>query len=389
MKTVEDLDVKGERILTRVDFNVPLISGKVTNDKRIKSALPTINYLLKNRAKVILMSHLGRPKGRVQDSLRMDPVAERLASLLDQSVLKLDDCVGKEVRNRLKQLGEGDVALLENTRFHPEEEENDQDFAKKLAKLADLFVNDAFGTAHRLHASTYGVAKYLPSAAGFLIKKEIEMLKRAVKNPERPFIGIIGGAKVKSKIGALSDLLDKVNTFLIGGGISYTFLKAKGYSVGESIVDENMLGEIKSFTQKAYDEGADVFLPKDVKVGTDDSENVAIVDVQKIPDGWGGYDIGPATTKEFKKRLKDAKTILWAGPLGMYENPEFAEGTREIAKNLAELNAFRIIGGGETAAAIEQFGLAQKMDHVSTGGGACLEFLRGKKLPVLEILEKQ
>lgn len=387
LRTLKDIDVEGKRALVRVDFNVPLQEGRVANDKRIKSALRTINYLLDKDAVVILVSHLGRPGGRAEESLRMDPVARRLESLLEKPVRKLDDCIGERVENELKELKGGQVALLENSRFHPGEKENDQQFAKALSRLADIFVNDAFGTAHRLHASTYGVAQILPSVAGFLMEKEVEMLNRAVDNPKKPMVGIIGGAKVKSKIGALTDLLGRVDTFLIGGGISYTFLKAQGYSVGDSILDQQMVKEAKKFSQQAKKEGVEVILPQDVKVASSNMADIATVDVNEIGDGWAGYDIGPATIREFRRKLRPASTVIWAGPLGMYENSEFAEGTRGIAQFLADLDAFRVIGGGDTAAAIEQFNLAGKMDHVSTGGGACLAYLRGKRMPVLESLE--
>ncbi len=387
LKTLKDINVEGKRVLVRVDFNVPLQEGRVASDKRIKSALRTINYLIDKDAKIILISHLGRPGGEVKEDLRMDPIAHRLESLLKKPVLKLDDCIGERIENELKELSGGQVALLENSRFHPGEKENDQQFAKALSELADIFVNDAFGTAHRLHASNYGVAQYLPSVPGFLIEKEVRMLNRAAVNPKKPMVGIIGGAKVKSKIGALADLLDRVDTFLIGGGISYTFIKAKGYSVGDSILEKEMVKEVKRFSQQAEKENVEVILPKDVKIASENMADIATVNVKEIRDGWAGYDIGPDTIKEFTKKLSPASTVIWAGPLGMYEKSEFAKGTREIAQFLATLKAFRVIGGGDTAAAIEQFNLAGKMDHVSTGGGACLAYLRGKKMPVLESLK--
>ena len=388
LRTVRDFDVEGKRVLVRVDFNVPLQDGRVKSDKRIRASLPTIRYLMERRAKTILTSHLGRPKGKVVEELRLDPVAARLSELLGRSVGKLDDCVGPQVEAAVAEMAPGEVLLLENLRFHSGEQENDPGFAQALARLADLFINDAFGTAHRRHASNCGVANLLPSAAGFLMEQEIKALSKVRDDPQHPFLALIGGKKAEDKIGVLFDLLGKVDIFLIGGGVAFTFLKVKGYDVGNSVVDETMMDEAKRFIEEAYHRGATVLLPRDVQVapGLTREAEAAIAPVEKIPQGWMGLDIGPETTREFRQRVREARTILWTGPLGMVELPRFAEGTRAVAEVVAEAPGFAVIGGGETAAAIEELGLADKMDHVSTGGGACLHFLRGKELPALEPL---
>ncbi|MCF7875854.1 phosphoglycerate kinase [Candidatus Bipolaricaulota bacterium] len=389
-KTLEDLSLEGKNVLVRVDFNVPLEDGKVANDNRIRSALPTINFLADAGAKVILMSHLGRPGGEVQEDLRLDPVGERLNELVDPEVKKLDDCIGPEVKEELSKLEGGDIALLENTRFYPGEKENDEEFYEKLADLADLFVSDAFGMVHRKHSSNYGVATELPSAAGKLILEEVDGLTPAVKSPEHPFVAIIGGKKASSKIGALWDMVERVDKFLIGGALAFTFLHAQGHIVGDSLIEESMVDEVRDFLEKVKnDRGTEVLLPDDAKVSKEFSEEgeVKTVDATKIPPDWMGIDIGPATIEKYSKEIEDANTLVWAGPLGGFELQPFQAGTREVAESVANGSGYRIIGGGETGAAITQFGLAEEMDHVSTGGGACLGFLRGKELPALEILK--
>ncbi|HIC95068.1 TPA: phosphoglycerate kinase [Candidatus Bipolaricaulota bacterium] len=388
LRGVRDLEVEGKRVLVRVDFNVPLREGRVADDRRIREALPTINYLIEHRARVILVSHLGRPKGRVVEELRLDPVAERLGELLRREVKKLPDCIGPEVEKAIAEMEPGEVVLLENLRFHPGEEENDPRFAQALARLAEFFVNDAFATAHRKHASNYGVAKLLPSAAGLLMEREIGVLSKIRDAPDHPFVALIGGKKAEDKLGVLFDLLGKVDTFLIGGGVAFTFLKAKGYDVGGSIVDEARLEEVKRFAAEAYRRGATVVLPQDVVVAEEFSPEAesAIAPVEKIPSGWMGLDIGPETAREFRRRVREAKTILWTGPLGAFELPQFVEGTKAVAEAVAESPAFSVIGGGETAEAVAAFGLAEKMGYISTGGGATLHFLRGKELPGVELL---
>jgi len=393
LKSVRDLEVRGKRVLVRVDFNVPLKAGEVTNDSRIRASLPTIKYLLKKKAKVILISHLGRPEGRPVESLRLDPVAAKLAALLKLKVHKLDDCIGKKVQEEINKMREGEIILLENVRFYREETKNDPRFAQSLSELADIFIHDAFAAAHRRHASTYEIAKLLPSAAGFLLEKEVEMLSRAIEDPEHPFIAIIGGKKAEEKIGNLLGLLKHVDIFLIGGGIAFTFLKALGYQVGESVIDEDFIAEVKEFMERAAKAGAKVLLPLDVQIAPQQKLlSVAAaknVSAAKIPPGWMGLDIGPQTVREFKKELQQVKTILWAGPLGAFELPQFAKGTAEIAKAVVESQAFAIIGGGETGAAIEEFGLAEaKNIYISTGGGATLEFLAGKEMPGIEVLQR-
>ena len=390
LRGVRDLEVEGKRVLVRVDFNVPLREGRVADDRRIREALPTINYLIEHRARVILVSHLGRPKGRVVEELRLDPVAERLGELLRREVKKLPDCIGPEVEKAIAEMEPGEVVLLENLRFHPGEEENDPRFAQALARLAEFFVNDAFATAHRKHASNYGVAKLLPSAAGLLMEREIGVLSKIRDAPDHPFVALIGGKKAEDKLGVLFDLLGKVDTFLIGGGVAFTFLKAKGYDVGGSIVDEARLEEVKRFAAEAYRRGATVVLPQDVVVAEEFSPEAesAIVDIEKIPSGWMGLDIGPETAREFRRRVREAKTILWTGPLGAFELPQFVEGTKAVAEAVAESPAFSVIGGGETAEAVAAFGLAEKMGYISTGGGATLHFLRGKELPGVELLRR-
>lgn len=389
-RTMEDLSLEGKDVLVRVDFNVPLEDGEVANDNRIKSALPTINYLTDTGAKVILMSHLGRPGGEVDKDLRMDPVAERLSELVEAKVKKLDDCTGPEVKGEIEELDPGEIIMLENTRFYSGEKANDDEFAEDLSELADLFVSDAFGMVHRKHVSNYGVATKLPAAAGKLVLKEVEALTRAVENPDHPFIAIIGGKKASSKIGALEDMKNRVDKFLIGGALAFTFLHAQGHMVGDSLVEESMVDEVRDFLEEVKeDRKTEVILPKDAKVSQEFSEDgeVKTVDATKIPPDWMGIDIGPATIEKYSQEIEDAETVVWAGPLGGFELEPFQAGTKEVAKAVANSSGYRVIGGGETGAAITQFGFADQMDHVSTGGGACLGFLRGKELPALEVLK--
>jgi phosphoglycerate kinase len=385
-KTVRDISVKGKRVLVRVDFNVPLENGDVADDTRIRAVLPTIRYLLDRGAAVILMSHLGRPKGLVQEDLRLDPVGRRLSELLGREVVKVDDCVGPEVERATKSLQPGQVLLLENLRFHPEEEENDQGFARQLASLADVYVNDAFGTAHRAHASTTGVTEYLPSVAGLLMERELQMLGDALANPTRPLVAVLGGAKVSDKIGVIRNLLSKVDLLLVGGGMANTFLKAQGHQVGESLVEDDSLALAKDILAQA---GGKLVLPVDVVVADAFAEdaNTQTVGVEQVPPGWRILDIGPRTVGLFEDRLRSAGTVVWNGPMGVFEFPRFAAGTIALASSLASAPATTIVGGGDSIAALQQAGLAEKMTHVSTGGGASLEFLEGKVLPGVEALE--
>lgn len=388
-KTIEDIDVEGKKVLVRVDFNVPLDEkGNITDDTRIRAALPTINYLIERGAIVILVSHLGRPKGKVQERLRMDPIAQRLAELLDKEVIKTDDCIGDEPKQAIEDMREGDVLLLENVRFYPGEEANDPEFSKQLAELADVYVNDAFGTAHRAHASTVGVAEFLPAVSGFLMKKELEYLGKALENPERPFVSILGGAKVSDKIGVIKNLLTKVNYLLIGGGMAFTFLKAKGLEIGRSLLEEDKLSLAGELIKEAEDKGVKLLLPVDVVVAPELKPDAPYkrVKVEEIPPDWMGVDIGKETVEEFSNIIKQAKTVVWNGPMGVFEMEPFAAGTKGIASALAESGAVTIIGGGDSAAAVEQLGYADKMTHISTGGGASLEFLEGRELPGVKAL---
>lgn len=389
-KTIKDIALKGKRVLMRVDFNVPLDDKlNITDDIRIQAALPTIRYAIDNGAKVILMSHLGRPDGKVVDSMRLTPVAKRLEELLGRKVIKTDDCIGEAVKNTVNAMDPGDVVLLENLRFHAEEEKNDPAFAKELASLGDLFVNDAFGTAHRAHASTEGVTKHLPSVAGFLLEKEIQYLGSAVDDPKRPFVAILGGAKVKDKIKVIDNLLNKVDALLIGGGMAYTFLKAKGDSIGSSKLDKDGFETAKAALDKAAKKNVALVLPVDHVIADkfDANANSKIVD-GNIPDGWMALDIGPKTVKLFEDKLKGSRTVIWNGPLGVFEMDKFAKGTSDIAKFLAGLkDCSTIIGGGDTAAAMKKFKLENKMTHISTGGGASLEYLEGTGLPGIDALQ--
>ncbi len=388
-KTVRDINVSGKRVLVRVDFNVPLDSGRVTDDTRIRAAIPTIQYLIDKGAKVILASHLGRPKGKVAPEFSLKPVAVRLEQLLGVPVAMASDCVGPEVESAVAHLEPGQVLLLENLRFHPEEEKNDPAFAAQLAKLADVFVNDAFGAAHRAHASTEGVTHFLPAVAGFLMQRELDFLGRAMADPERPFIAILGGAKVSDKIGVISNLLTKVDKLLIGGGMANTFLKAKGLDMADSLVEDQVLDTARSLMAAA---GVRLLLPVDAVVADafDANANARTVPVAAIPAGWRVLDIGPETVRQYEQALQGAKTVVWNGPMGVFEFPRFAAGTVAVAKALAALpDAVTIIGGGDSVAAVEQAGVADKMTHISTGGGASLEFLEGKELPgVAALLDK-
>jgi phosphoglycerate kinase len=379
-KTIRDIDVRGRRVLVRVDFNVPLDQGKVADDTRIRAALPTIRYLMEHGARVILMSHLGRPKGKVKEELRLTPVAERLSELLDKPVAMAVDCVGEEVETAVDRLRPGHVLLLENLRFHPGEEANDPEFVSRLASLGQVYVNDAFGTAHRAHASTEGVAHRLPAVAGFLMEKELKFLSKALENPEPPFVAILGGAKISDKIGVVDNLLGRVDALLIGGGMANTFLKAQGYQVGQSLVEEESLPLARELEDKA---GRRLVLPVDVVVADrfDAEAQSKIVGVEEVPAEWRILDIGPVTVERFAQELYTAKTVVWNGTMGVAEFPRFAAGTQAIIEMLAESQATTIVGGGDTAAAVQQAGLVEKMTHVSTGGGASLELLEGKVLP--------
>ncbi len=388
-KTIRDIDVAGKRVLVRVDFNIPLDNkGQVAEDNRIITALPTINYLIEQKAKTILISHLGRPKGQADDKYRMDPVARRLSELLGKKVVKIDDCVGDMVRVAIEQMQAGDVILLENVRFHAEEEKNEEKFARQLAELADIFVNDAFGAAHRAHASTEGVAEFLPAVAGFLMEKELDILGRLLTHPEHPFVAVIGGAKVTDKIAVISNLLDQVDTMIIGGGMSNTFLKAQGYDIGKSLSDISKVDLAKSMISEAKSKGVRLLLPVDVVVApmaAPDAEQKNVL-VDRIPPEWMALDIGAATIALFAEALRTANTIVWNGPMGVFEMAPFAKGTEAIADAMAQSKGATIVGGGDSVAAIIKAGVADKITHMSTGGGASLEFLEGRKLPGVEAL---
>lgn len=391
-KSIDDLNVKGKRVLLRVDFNVPLKDGVITDDTRIKAALPTIEKLLNDGAKLIICSHLGKPKGEVKEELSLAPVSERLSDLLGKEVLFLKDdtVVGEHALWAVDNLKEGQAALLENTRFRPEEEANDPQFSKELASLGEIYVNDAFGTAHRAHASTEGVAKYVDErAVGYLMEKELEFLGNAVDDPKRPFAAVLGGSKVSSKISVIENLLDKVDTLIIGGGMAYTFIKAKGGNIGRSLLEEDYLDYAGKMLEKAREKGVKLLIPEDTVIASDVKEGAGcgVADIMAIPDDMIGVDIGDKTIAEFSEALKDAKTVVWNGPMGVFEIPDFANGTKSIAKVLADLDAVTIIGGGDSAAAVNQMGFADKMTHISTGGGASLEFLEGKELPGVAVID--
>ena len=389
-KTVRDIDVNGKKVLLRCDFNVPQDEdGNITDNRRIVAALDTIRYLLEHHAKVILCSHLGRPKGQVKKEFSLKPVAEELEKLLHQKVSLADDVVGESAKGLVSQMKEGDVVLLENVRFEKGEEKNDPAFAKQLASLADVYVDDAFGTTHRAHASTAGVAQYLPAVAGFLVEKEINFMSNALKNPKRPFVAILGGAKVSDKIGVIDALMEKVDTLIIGGGMAYTFFKAQGYNIGNSMCEADKIDLALGLMEKAKQKKVKLMLPVDTVIGKEfkrDTES-KIVKSTEIPNDWEGFDIGPKSVEIFGDEIKKAKTVVWNGPLGLFEFDKFAVGTNAIAKILAETDATTIIGGGDSAAAIEKAGLSDKMTHVSTGGGASLQLLEGKPLPGIECLE--
>lgn len=382
-KSVRDVEVSGKRVFVRVDFNVPLEDCKITDDTRIRETLPTINYLVEQGAKVILASHMGRPKGEVVESLRLTPASERLSELLGKPVAKADEAVGEAVKAQVNQLQNGDVLVLENVRFYPGEEKNDPELAKQFAELADLFVNDAFGAAHRAHASTEGIAHHLPAVSGLLMEKELSVLGKALSNPDRPFTAIIGGSKVKDKIDVIDNLLTLADNVIIGGGLAYTFFKAQGHEIGQSLLDKEKLDVALGFIEKAKELGKNFYLPEDIVVTDEFSAdaNTKIVGIDGIPADWEGVDIGPKTRAKYAEVIKNSKLVVWNGPMGVFEIAPFSNGTREVAQACAETEAYTIIGGGDSAAAAEKFGLADKMDHISTGGGASLEFMEGKELP--------
>lgn len=392
-KTIEDIDVSGKKVLVRCDFNVPLDkeTGEITNDLRIVSALPTIKYLLEHNAKVILCSHLGKPKGEVKKELSLKPVAVKLSKYLGFEVKLAEDIIGESAKTLVNNLKEGKAILLENVRFDSREEANDPEFSKELASLADIYVNDAFGTAHRAHSSTAGVAEFLPAVCGFLIEKEVKMLGDALNEPTRPFVAILGGAKVSDKIKVIEKLIEKADSIIIGGGMTYTFLKAMGYNVGNSICELDRLDVARETLKKAEEKGVKLLFPVDTVCGKEFSNETEkqVVNSKEIPDGWQGLDIGPESIKQFTEELKKAKTVIWNGPLGVFEFPNFAVGTNAIAKVLSEIDAVTVIGGGDSAAAVEKGGFADKITHISTGGGASLEFLEGKSLPGIECLENK
>lgn len=384
-KSIKDVSLQGKRVFCRVDFNVPMQDGHVTDDTRIKAALPTISYLVEQGAKVVLASHLGRPKGQAVEELRLTPVAKRLSELLDgKEVRKIDEAYGEVALAEVSKLADGDILLLENVRFYPGEEKNDPELAKAFAELADLYVNDAFGAAHRAHASTEGIAHYLPAVSGFLMQKELDVLGRALTTPARPFTAIIGGAKVKDKIDVIENLLEKVDNLIIGGGLAYTFVKAQGYEIGTSLLEEDKIELAKSFISKAEAKGVKLYTPIDAAIAptfAPDAES-AVVDIDSIPEDQMSLDIGPKTAELYADVIKHSKLVIWNGPMGVFEFDKFANGTKVVAQALADSpDTYSIVGGGDSAAAAEKFGLAEKMSHVSTGGGASLEFMEGKELP--------
>lgn len=388
-QTIRDVDVRGRRVLVRVDFNVPLSGGRVTDDTRLRAALPTLTYLLERDARLVLVSHLGRPKGRAVEELRLDPVAQALADLLHRQVFKADQVVGPEVADAAARLQAGEVLLLENVRFDPREEANDPDLARELAGLADLFVNDAFGAAHRAHASTVGVARHLPAVAGLLMAAELEALGRLLERPERPFWAVIGGAKVADKLGVLERLLDRCDGIIIGGGMANTFLAAQGVPVGASRTEPDRYDDARAVLRRAEERGVPVLLPQDVVVADRWAEDAdrRVVHVREIPEGWMALDVGPGSVARFGDALRSARTVFWNGPLGVFEWEAFAAGTRAVARLVADLNAWTVVGGGDSVAAVRQAGVADRIDHISTGGGASLEFLEGRLLPGVAALQ--
>ncbi|WP_341280504.1 phosphoglycerate kinase [Paenibacillus sp. FSL H8-0537] len=387
-KSVRDVEVAGKRVFVRVDFNVPLEDGKITDDKRIRETLPTINFLIEKGAKVILASHLGRPNGEVVEELRHTASAARLSELLGKPVVKADESIGENVKAQIAALNAGDVLLLENVRFHAGEEKNDAELAKAFAELADLYVNDAFGAAHRAHASTEGIAHHLPAVSGLLMERELDVLGKALNNPERPFTAIVGGSKVKDKIDVINKMIEIADNIIIGGGLSYTFFKAQGHEIGKSLVDNSKLDLALEFIEKAKKLGKNFLIPVDIVVADDFSKNAntQIVEVDGIPAEWEGIDIGPKTREIYAEAIKNSKLVVWNGPMGVFEIEPFSHGTQAVAKACAETAGYTVIGGGDSAAAAEKFGLADKMDHISTGGGASLEFMEGKVLPGVEAL---
>jgi phosphoglycerate kinase len=383
-KTLKDIDVKGKRVFCRVDFNVPMQDGKITDETRIRAALPTIQHLIDQGAKVILASHFGRPKGKVVEEMRLTPVGIRLSELLGKDVKKADEAYGDSVKALIETMNSGDVLLLENVRFYPGEEKNDPELAKSFAELADVYVNDAFGAAHRAHASTEGIAHILPAVSGLLMEKELDVLGKALSNPERPFTAIIGGAKVKDKIGVIENLLDLVDNLIIGGGLAYTFVKAQGHEVGKSLLEADKIDLANSFIEKAKAKGVNFYMPVDVVVADDFSAdaNSKVVSIEEIPGDWEALDIGPKTSEIYRDVIQKSKLVIWNGPMGVFEIDKFANGTKAVAEALAEAEGtYSVIGGGDSAAAVEKFNLADKMSHISTGGGASLEFMEGKALP--------
>ena len=382
-KTMKDIEVKGQRVFVRVDFNVPMADGVITDDTRIRAAISTIEYLVEQGAKVILASHLGRPKGEVKEDMRLTAVGVRLAELIGKPVTKLDESIGKAVEEAVANMQNGGILLLENVRFHAGEEKNDPALAEAFAKLADVYVNDAFGAAHRAHASTEGIAKHVPAVSGFLMQKELDVLGKALSNPERPFTAIIGGAKVKDKIGVIESLLEKVDHLIIGGGLSFTFIKAQGYDIGKSLLEEDKIELAKSFIDKAKAKGVQLHMPIDAVVANEFSKDAEtkIVDVDAIPADWMGLDIGPKTAANYAEVIQNSKLIIWNGPMGVFEMDKFASGTKTVAEAMANTAGYTVIGGGDSAAAVEKFDVADKMDHISTGGGASLELMEGKELP--------
>lgn len=391
-KSIQDIDVKGKKVLVRVDFNVPIDeNGSITDDRRIREALPTILYLMEHNARVILMSHLGRPKGKFNSKYSLKPAAERLSHMLGVEVKLAKDVIGDEVLAMTESLKEKDVMLLENVRFYEEEEKNDKEFSRKLSELGDIYVNDAFGTAHRAHASTEGIAKYLPSAIGFLIKKELDIMGKALNEPVRPFIAILGGAKVSDKIGVIENLLDKVDALLIGGGMAFTFYRAMGHEIGKSILEEDKVQLAGEIIEKAKEKRVKLLLPMDIVVAAEFNNDAPrkTVSADMIPEDQLGLDIGESTREVFSDIIKNAKTVVWNGPMGVFEMPNFAKGTFALAEAMSECKGITIVGGGDSAAAVEQLGFADKITHISTGGGASLEFLEGKALPGIEAIENK
>jgi len=388
-KTMKDMQLEGKRVFCRVDFNVPMEEGAVTDDTRIRAAIPTINYLVDHGAKVILASHLGRPNGEVNEELRLTQAGEKLAELIGKPVNKLDESIGEEVVSAISAMKNGDITLLENVRFHAGEEKNAPELAKEFSELADLFVNDAFGAAHRAHASTAGIAAYIPAVSGLLIEKELDVLGKALSKPDRPFTAIIGGAKVKDKIGVIDHLLDIVDNLIIGGGLAYTFMKAQGHEIGKSLLEEDKMALALSFIKKAEENGVKLYLPIDVVVADDFSAtaNTKVVELNAMPKDWEGLDIGPKTAELYADVIENSKLVIWNGPMGVFELEPFEGGTKRVAEAMAKTKGYTVIGGGDSAAAVEKFNVAAEMDHISTGGGASLEFMEGKELPGVTALD--